>query len=210
VCGSYTSSAGACTIVGVGRYWIQLLAFKSPDSSVTYLLQNIQNGAVVSSSSVKPGGRTGFDLDARSGTKRLCSPLRYPKAWNAQTHSWQPGWLNFYGRVALVAGSAPSFGRSSFAYLQRCGSRRRIKLRPGAPLVSSDALSGSENEIVWKSSERVISGVRLPSLQRFRVPLPTVVANDGFFSTALNMRRLYIFDPGDPYGTTRTTRMPRR
>lgn len=208
-CADSTSSLGGCVIVGVGRYWIQLLAVKSPESPFSYLLQNIQTGSVVTSS-VKPGGRTGFDLNASSGTRQLCFPLRYPKTWNAQAHAWEVGWLNFYGRVALEAGAAPSFGRSNFAYLQRCGSRQRLKLPPGAPLISTDSLSGSRNAIVWKASNRVISGVRVPSLRRFRIRLSSTIAENGMFYTALSWRRLYVVDPGDPSGFTYSARLPPR
>lgn len=182
----------SCQIVALGRDWIQLLAGLCDGCQSSYLLENIRTREVIDPP-VTPGGRDGFALSAASGYRRLCSPLRYPASHGSQAGAATPGWLSFYGKVALVSGAAPAWGKSTFAYLQRCGSSRRLKLPPGAPLELTDSLSGSSHVVVWRSGTRTLSGVFLPSLRKFRVPLNISRVDFTGITTQLNARYLYVF-----------------
>ena len=162
-CGSYSTIAGACAVIGVGRHWIELLAMRCSSCAVTYLLQHIPSG-LIQPADVTPGGHVAIDLDARSGERALCAPLRYPRSWSATLGRWQPGWLAFEGPVAIVSDSPPDWGRARFRYLERCGSTRRISIpdRSGPFLATT-------HEVVWPESASILSGVFLPSLRRFSV-----------------------------------------
>lgn len=199
MCGTYAGNFGACVIVGVGRYWVQLLATDCGGCVATYLLVDVKTGRA-RVAPVSPDGRLAFDLNSGSGVSRLCAPLRYPRTWNAKFKRWQLGWVSFYGNVALVAASAPTFGNPSFAYLQRCGSRRRVPVPLAAP-IDLDGLSGSSREVVWDGQANLgttyqLTGVLLPSLRGFTVDLPALPSP---VFTALTRDHLYAYSPSD-YG----------
>jgi hypothetical protein len=140
-----------------------------------YYLQNIATGQFKRDPAT-PGGRVFDDLNAPSGSGRLCSPLRYPHIADPHfTSFWYLGSLTFFGKFAFEYGDGPIPG-SPIYQLARCGTKLHLSAYT-QPVVSSSAFIVSPNGIDMR-------GWFLPSMRRFTIKpgLPDytdVVALDG-------------------------------
>jgi hypothetical protein len=154
-------------------------------------------------------GHAAFDLNSQAGTQPLCRPLTYPTStWELSGETQQqPGWIEPLGRFALAADAPPLGGAVySEAWLERCGSKRRIRL-PGARGVAP-GVAASTRAIVWSTGNK-IDGIRLPSLARFSIPTPAAVGFGGFYvSVALSATSVYAVDD-DANGSLLKAPLPR-
>jgi hypothetical protein len=182
---------GSCRAVGIGRYWVKLLSNDevmnySPD--VAYL-QNIQTGQL-KRDPITAGGRIFDDLSWPSGSRPLCSPLRYP---SMLTHNGpQPGSLTFYGQFALVGDR-----------LRRCHSR--LNLRVTATVTSGGLVlpTLASSRAVISSDGKTLKGWLLPSLRRLIIKPPAATqtlvppqslpgATNGVVPVAVSDRNIYV------------------
>jgi hypothetical protein len=96
-----------------------------------------------------------------------------------------PAWgsVTFAGPFAFV----DSYGSS--VILERCGTHMRRRLGGGESAASS-ALASSATAVVWQAVTGRLTGVLLPSLQAFTIPLPRAIGLVG--SLGLTSRALYV------------------
>ena len=190
---SFTASSQCpCKPIAVGRYWVKL------DGEGDYYLRNIQTGAV-EPDPVTAGDRIFDDLGAPSGTRSLCSPLRYPRLYDPMFHVAEPGLLTFYGQFALtVEGGSPDSAAYYYQHLRRCRSRLNLVVcdycGPGftnQPVASSRA--------VMTSDGTTLKGWLLPTLWRLIVYPPAatqaprcVADTQGVIPVALTARTIYV------------------
>ncbi len=163
---------GDCQPVAIGRGWIRLRETSSlcfEHCGVSYYEQKIIGGRFVRDPA-KPGGTTFDDLDARSGSARLCTPLRYPTNNDVSAGTVEPGWLSFAGPFALASGApnAPYPGAAIVYRLRRCRSSLNLPVKgAGTALISSRAVAW-DTEI----ADNTLHGLWLPSLRQFDSPMP--------------------------------------
>ena len=198
--------AGGCWVVGLGRSSIEF-ELNCYHCTNAYALQPIPSGPFKDTSAVHPGGHSAFDLNSQAGMQPLCRPWTYPAVtyeWSGKTQR-EPGWIEPLGRFALAA-DEPPLGDAYYsrAYLERCGSRRRIKL----PGVRGPGLAANARAIVW-STGATIDGIRLPSLARFSIRPPAPVGFGGFYPlVALSATSVYAIDD-DANGSLLNAPLPR-
>jgi hypothetical protein len=179
---------GNCTVVGIGRYWVKIDSGPSGpgyDDPHVFLLQNLSTGALMNDPA-SPGGTTYDDLNAPSGSSRLCAPLRYPTADSGRGTTI--GSVSFYGPVsrqfALLTGTDAA-SEAPTNDLGRCHSSLNLSLTSseyGSPIASSSAV------VVPSRYGVTVSGWLLPGLQQF-----TLKPNRGPNSPlALTNRALYL------------------
>jgi hypothetical protein len=159
-----------CAAEGVGGHWVK---FSTVDGCVAHCipahyLQDIDT-AEVRSDPATPGGLVYDDLSAASGSRPLCSPLRYPRAVPAEAGvpgRWELGTVTFEGRFALTAGSYhTSDGIVPIYRLRRCGAPLDLRIpaiTPPGPVISSSA-------VLWQPTNTRLAGRFLPSLQPFTI-----------------------------------------
>jgi hypothetical protein len=171
---------GNCHVVALGRYWVKILTDEGmvtygPDD---YYLQNISTGQLERDPAT-PGGTVFDDLNLASGSRALCSPLRYPSVLADHSDSVRyPGSLSFYGPFALASGSDGS-------RLHRCGSRLNQVL-PASYNPNSQPAASSRAVIVSPDGA-TLDGWYLPTLQRFVVRDLVAVDN-----VAVTDRSIYV------------------
>jgi hypothetical protein len=163
---------GDCQPVAIGRGWIKFRETSSlcvEHCGATYYLQKITSGRFVRDPA-QPGGATLDDLDARSGSARLCPPLRYPTNNDVSAGTVEPGWLSFAGPFALTSGAPPSSypGAAVVDRLRRCRSPLNL------PLTGAAAALISSRAVAWttETGDNTLHGLWLPSLRRFDSPMP--------------------------------------
>jgi hypothetical protein len=148
---------------GVGADWISWDA-TCYNCGDTFFFQNLQTGVVRKD----PTNATTFvDLNAPALARRTCPGVRLIRDFSEPGVSWNS--LTPYGQWALVTGHANG------AFLERCG-RPRPRLVLGHPFLASNSNPGA---IVWQAHGSALSGLFLPSLQRFTVVLPSAIAKHG-------------------------------
>jgi hypothetical protein len=201
-CGTDTS----CHLdpIGVGTNWVKLLQ-NCAKCGFSYVLQNIGTATEARD----PTGRTTVaDLNSPTLVRKVCSPLSVPHADVGVEDPDLSGWgsLTFYGPFALAAGYQG-------IYLERCGSRMRAKLLQGPPMLYAYPYlcqrpvcppAANSDAVVWQSGYRRLSGVLLPSLRRFVVPVPAAVDTsnpggppwDDTYAITLCSRTLYLLVQG--------------
>jgi hypothetical protein len=194
LCSQRWDLAGGCWVVGLGRSSIEF-ELNCYHCTNAYALQPIPSGPFKDTAAVHPGGHSAFDLNSQAGMQPLCRPWSYP----AVTYEWsgkiqrEPGWIEPLGRFALAADGPPTGGSySSYApaYLEPCGSKRRIKL-PGP---RDSGLAVTPRAIVW-SALTEIDGIRLPSLAHFKIQTPAEVQYGGGYPLiALSSTSVYAID----------------
>ncbi len=182
---------------GVGAQWIRFDA-RCEQCQDRFYYENIETAQV----RLDPASSTTFaDLDSSDLTRSTCSGVRVL----AQTRDGHPSWgsLTVYGSVALATGDDAE-GREA-VYLERCGTRTRRLLTTAPAPGTPPAVASSPQSIVWQSSPRALSGLLLPSLRPFTLPLPGPIlaaedasaagAPDGrVVQLALTSRALYVLD----------------
>jgi hypothetical protein len=152
---------------GVGADWIRWDA-TCYNCGDTYFFQNIKTGEVRND----PTNATTFaDLNSPALARRTCPGVRLIRDFsNPAGVRW--GALTPYGRWALVSGHGNS------VFLERCGTQMRRRLVAGF----SSLVASNGGAIVWQAQASHLSGLFLPSLQRFTIPLPSAIAKHGMVS----------------------------
>jgi hypothetical protein len=152
--------AECASVAGVGAYWIRWDA-SCYNCAVASFFQNIQTGELRSD----PTNATTFaDLNSPTLARSTCPGVRVMAEPDSPT-PW--GSLTYDGQFALVGGIGP------FVFLERCGTRmRRQLIDESSP---STDVAWSAGAVVWQSVTSQLDGLFLPSLQRFTIPLPSVI-----------------------------------
>jgi hypothetical protein len=145
----------------VGAFWIRWDA-SCYHCAVTSFFQNIQTGELRGD----PTNATTFaDLNSPDLAHRTCPGVRLLRDRYSIGKSW--GSLTPYGQFALAIGTGSAF-------LERCGTHMRRLLVNGSTEVSR-ALASNSTAIVWQAVTSHLSGLFLPSLQTFTIPLPSAI-----------------------------------
>ena len=190
----YCSSApsdmtGCASADAVGTYWIRWDSTCSVHCGDTYFFQNIQTGELRDD----PTDATTFaDVNSPALARRTCPGVRLIRYFR-----YGVGWgsLTPYGQFALATG-----GPDGGVFLERCGTRMRRGLVNGITAVS-EALTSNARAIVWQARLGHLSGLFLPSLQRFTIPLPAAIVrppgspeNTSVSALVLTSGALYVED----------------
>jgi hypothetical protein len=145
----------------VGAHWIGWDTSCSVHCGSTFSFQNIQTGELRDD----PTDATTFvDLDSPALARRTCPGVRLirtPIPYGGL--GW--GSLTPHGRYALVT------GRDNNVFLERCGTRMR---EPIANTGYGGVLASNAQAIVWQTASH-LTGLFLPSLQKFTMPLPRAI-----------------------------------
>jgi hypothetical protein len=194
------ASAGA-----VGAYWIRWNA-SCYHCAVTSFFQNIQTGELRDD----PTNATTFaDLNSPALAHRTCPGVRLTRDLDSYGRDW--GSLTRYGQFAVAIGTNNS------AFLERCGTPMRRLLVDGDTEVSR-ALASNSTAIVWQAVFGHLSGLFLPSLQTFTIPLPAAIVKSAgapedipVGALELSSDALYVDDGwnGTTWRTASPTDLPR-
>ena len=193
-----------CFLVGVGARWIEFdeqcdACGRTLDR---YVLQSLANAATTFRDPAVPGGRTIADLDAGSGMRKLCHPLRFPDSWIGGYH--EAGALEFQGSFAVARGQQRD-GKLA-TVLERCGStlHRALPLYYGAVSAGTDA-------VIWSPAANLLNGVLLSSLKNLSIALPaSMVGAQQGVSTALSRLKLYVLVRGQNLAQVNRARFGRQ
>jgi hypothetical protein len=199
-----------CNVGAVGSYWIEwdLNWYHFPET--TYF-QNIQTGELRDD----PTNATTFpDLNSPTLAERTCPGVRliYSNAdygdGPADANPW--GWLTSEGQFALVTTNTEK------VFLERCGTHmRRLLPTGGSDRDYADGLVSNASVIVWQPARNRLTGLFLPSLQKFTMPLPRAVAatergyKGGEFALALTSEALYVNEGVALWRTASLAALPR-
>jgi hypothetical protein len=127
----------------------------------TSFFQNIQTGELRDD----PTNATTFaDLNSPALAHRTCPGVRLMRDPDGTGSPW--GSLIPDGQFAIVTGAGNSV-------LERCGTRMRRLLTNGSTV--SYALAWNAGAVVWQAVTGRLSGLFLPSLQKFTIPLPSAI-----------------------------------
>lgn len=147
---------------GVGADWIRWDA-SCYHCGVTSFFQNIQTGELRDD----PTNATTFaDLNSPALAQETCSGVRLMRDLDTYGMGW--GALTVEGQFAIA------FGNQYEAFLERCGTHMRRLLTSGSTEYSS-ALASNAGAIVWQAEPSQLSGLFLPTLQTFAIPLPSAI-----------------------------------
>jgi hypothetical protein len=193
---------GYCTlncvpIAALGTDWV---AFEAPPGDYhdypTFEFQNIKTGQALSKDPTN--ATTTVNLDSPQLAQKACRPLTVPVVSGAYDSGW--GSLTFVDGFVIAAGGGG-------AYLERCGSHRHEFLtfttpgmEAGCPALACPPVSNS-HAIMWQSAAGRLSGILLPSRQRFMIHVPAEVdprsgfASEDPYTLALTPRTLYLVTP---------------
>jgi len=147
----------------VGADWISWSTSCSVHCGATFSFQNIQTGELRDD----PTNATTFvDLDSPALARRTCPGVRLIR--NPMPYGGM-GWgsLTPYGQYALVTGA------DNNVFLERCGARMRERI---ANTGYGGVLASNAKAIVWQTASD-LTGLFLPSLQKFTMPLPPAILN---------------------------------
>ncbi len=183
-------------VTAVGTDWI---AFASScyHCATTFAYQNLATGGTAADPS---GPSTAVDLDSPMLGRPLCAPVT------------NPGSVSVDGKFAIATSPGGS-------YLDQCGSRRHEFLTYTSYPGCAHAPCGppfNSHLIVWESKPLRLSGIFLPSLQRFTIPVPAKVdptpgmfVNGNQYSLALTPHTLYVEHSGSVWTTPIPSAAPR-
>jgi hypothetical protein len=164
-----------CSAVAVGADWIEWVgsSYHHLPTQVVYF-QNVETGELRKD----PTDATTFaDLNSPALAHRTCRGVRLMRDLDSG-YGMRWGSLTAYGRFALVTGT------NGVAVLERCGTHMRRQLPPGSDGYSS-ALASTDSAIMWQADPSELSGLFLPSLQRFVIALPSAIVKPPGASEAL-------------------------
>lgn len=182
----------SCSADAVGAYWIEWVASSYHHAPTEVYFQNIQTGELRSD----PTDATTFaDLNSPALAHPTCPGVQVMRNGSYEVFegngvtAW--GSLTPYGQFALAV-------TDHGAFLERCGTHMRRLLTAG-PTDYSPESSGSA--IVWQATPSRLTGLFLPSLQTFTIPLPSAVvaSQAGYgqgFALALTSGALYLHESG--------------
>lgn len=194
----------------------------SCDSRLAHQFQNILTGRVVKGWGVgnfeAPGGSAYPNLNSPSLTGKLCRPLHVP-ADDVVNGGTVPGPLTRYGpfTVAIETSPAGTDQPVATAVLERCGSKLHRALYQendsGALVAPAVQQAGNPDLVIWPSAPQRLSGLFLPTLQRFTLTIPhalgRVQATTGARSQIIvTAKTLYVLD-GNQLWSTRIPKLPR-
>jgi hypothetical protein len=172
----------------IGAYWIRWDA-GCYHCATTSFFQNIQTGELRDDPT---NASTFADLDSPDLADRTCPGVRLMRDHDTIGSEW--GSLTPYGPFALATGTDNS------AFLERCGTPMRRRLVNGDTEVSR-ALASNSSAIVWQAVTSHLSGLFLPSLQTFTIPLPSAIVKPAgapedtpVSVLELSSDALYVFD----------------
>jgi hypothetical protein len=168
---------GSCNVVGVGRYWVKIVTDEGQAvyGPTDYYLQNIRTGQFERDPAT-PGGTVLDDLNAPSGSRPLCSPLRYP-SFNEGRSGISLGSIAFFGQFVLTFGSEP---QGDVYRLRRCRSNLNRLVSSTSdtdsgfppPQLTSSPMA-SPRALILGSAGYALHGLLLPSMRRFTIPICT-------------------------------------
>jgi hypothetical protein len=169
----------SCSADAVGADWIEWVASSYHHLPTEVYFQNIQTGKVRSD----PTNATTFaDLNSPGLAHRTCPGVQLLPNLSYSVYSGGTAWgsLTPYGQFALAV-------TDNGAFLERCGTNMRRLLTSGSTPLASNA-----GAIVWQAVPNHLSGLFLPSLQTFTIPLPSaMVTTTGLSNIWLTSVALY-------------------
>jgi hypothetical protein len=149
---------GDCTPGPVGADWLEY-SESCYHCTTHYVVQNVQTGTIARLPSTGP--TTVADLDSSTLTRRLCAPLR--------TTAHNDLLLDSSGAPSVsgapLGGFAEAYNAQGKPYLERCGTHLRYRL-PWYPITAN------AHALLDYPRARQITGLFLPSLRPFTIPLP--------------------------------------
>jgi hypothetical protein len=150
-----------CTVDAVGSYWMEWASgfYHIP---TTFHYQNIETGELRDN----PANATTFpDLNSASLAERTCPGVRLVPSNFSPPDNWVNPWgsLTYDGKFAFATTNTRK------VFLERCGTHMRRRLGNDSNVVWSASV------IVWQTARSRLSGLFLPSLQKFTVPLSSAV-----------------------------------
>lgn len=192
----------------VGAYWIESVSYQSCpyrcDNVPHHAFTRIATGAQGTVGWV-PDGNIVPGLDSPSLAHKLCSPLRVPHVSfpTGFGDALLPGTVTMFGQFAIASGTTSGADGEieGLDHLERCHSKLRRSIIASTPVVDGAQPSrtpiGDSHAILWPNKPRQLTGVFLPSLRQFTVPVPAsigpVQATTGSVTTAiLASRTLYM------------------
>lgn len=167
-----------CRSTGAGSDWVgfELTAYHEPTQTG---YQSLRNGTIRAAPTLTRTTR--LDLNSPTLTSRICPPLR--EISNAS--------LTFYGRFAV---QLVEQRRNTYAdYLERCGSKLRIKLSSPTDVPGALRVFGSSGALMWAVGAHLLEGIALPRLTRLEIRTPSTF-NDEETSFVLSSKTLYAQD----------------
>lgn len=189
-----TPSGSGCGAAAVGSYWIEwyLSSYHYP---TTFHFQNLQTGEFRDD----PTNATTFpDLNSPSLAQTTCPGVRLIRRNTEGRYDNPWGGLTYEGQFAL----AMTNGLPGRVFLERCGTRMRRLLPNGwSECCTGSVIASNASVIVWQSAVNRLSGLFLPSLQKFTIPLPSAmvawqVREGGTLAPALTSDMLYVTEGG--------------
>jgi hypothetical protein len=155
-----------CSAEAVGAHWIEWVAGSYHHLPTEVYFQNIQTGELRGD----PTNATTFaDLNSSGLAHTTCPGVRLMPNNLDSVYDGGTAWgsLTPYGQFALAVAD-------NGAFLERCGTNMRRLLTSGSTDYSS-ALASNAGAIVWQAVPNHLSGLFLPSLQTFTIPLPSAI-----------------------------------
>ncbi|HWK16627.1 MAG TPA: hypothetical protein VNR66_04170 [Solirubrobacteraceae bacterium] len=163
--------------VAVGTSWIEFDATACETAphcaAAAYVFESIRSGRVRSD----PTNATTFaDLDSPALARRVCSPLRVPKAnvgVEGDAYQWaaRPGTIRFYGSSVMANGRFRD--GTTGLFLERCGSRLHRYI--DTDIYTTPDVAVNVHMVIWQRRHDQLAGLWLPSLRRLVIPLPAAV-----------------------------------
>jgi hypothetical protein len=186
-----------------GAYWIRWDASCYHCATTSYF-QNIQSGDLRGD----PTNATTFaDLNSPALAHTTCPGVRVIPDVGGYGTGWDS--LTSEGQFALLTGT------NSRVFLERCGTRMRRLLADQSRV--SYALASNAGAIVWQAVDSQLTGLLLPSLQAFTIPLPSAIVkpsgspqDTGVVGLELSSDALYVTEGwgGTVWQTASPTALP--
>jgi hypothetical protein len=200
--------------VAVGSRWIEfdtrICEFGgSHCSNDQYVFESLQTGKV---SKDPTSATTVADLNSPSLGRKVCSPLRVPKAnvgSEEDVYRWaaRPGTMTFYASSVMANGMFHD--GTTGLFLERC--RSHLHKFIDLNIYDPPAVAANSHLVVRQTRTDQLSGLWLSGLRPSVIPLPAAVHlgpppnNGGILSEIdLSSRTLYVVNQGGQLWTART------
>jgi hypothetical protein len=199
-CPPAASGDADCGAEAVGSEWIEW-SWSGYHDPTTFYFQNLQTGEFRDD----PTNATTFpDLNSPTLAQTTCPGVRLIRRnyYDQYANDW--GGLTYEGQFALATADD---GR---VFLERCGTHTRRLLPNGwSECCTGGDLAANATVIVWQSARSRLSGLFLPSLQKFTMPLPSAVVaweerEGGTLLFALDSDAFYVTEYGGALWRTAT------
>jgi hypothetical protein len=176
------------SVIEIGTMWVEVLTTTgNPDQDFAYSYVNRATGRVLAQPS---SPKLNVNLNTAKLTARVCSPLSVP----------HPTEGNIGAGTLTAVGGGFQIASGNQSYLNRCGTHLRISVGCSD---TDCTVAHNAHSIVWATSTdndpssgklKTISGIFLPSLQRFTIKPPTNAT--GIPSVAFTNKNLYVMAGG--------------